>query len=122
VQRLVGDLRGMLEPHLHEEEVLLFPMVRRLVDAVAAGNAVPEVRRSVLTGAIPAMVIEHRDLCAALARMRELTGDYRVPADASDDYRALLEGLAVVEADVRQHVAEENERLAPSVLDLLDEA
>lgn len=122
VQRLVGDLRGLLEPHLHEEEVLLFPMVRRLSEAVADGKTVPEVRRSVLSSAVPAMVREHADVRAVLARIRELTGGFKAPSGASDDHRSLFEGLALVERDLDRHVDEEHDLLTPAVTALLDQA
>ena len=56
---------------------------------------------------------EHQDAGAVLERFRALTGGYAAPADACNTYRALLDGLARLEADMHRHVHLENEILFP---------
>jgi regulator of cell morphogenesis and NO signaling len=45
--------------------------------------------------------------------MRGLTGGYTPPDDACTTYRALLDGLADLEADMHRHVHKENNILFP---------
>ena len=45
--------------------------------------------------------------------MRALTRDFTPPADACNTYRALLSGLAELEADMHAHVHKENNILFP---------
>jgi regulator of cell morphogenesis and NO signaling len=65
---LVG-LKAELEQHMMKEEQVLFPMITRGQGAMAGG---------------PINVMEHEHVSAgqALRRLRELTDDYEVPAEA----------------------------------------
>ena len=56
---------------------------------------------------------EHDSAGAALARMRQLTGDYAPPQDACNTYRAMLATLEEFEADMHQHIHKENNILFP---------
>lgn len=96
-------LRGDLEPHMAEEERVVFPLCRGLGDGADA-----EV-------ALGVMEHEHEGAGEALARMRELTGGYEPPADACNTYRAMLDGLAELERDMHLHVHEENNVLFPKI-------
>ena len=49
---------------------------------------------------------------------RELTGDYAVPDDACNTYRAMLDGLKQLETDMHQHVHKENSILFPRAIQL----
>jgi len=92
-------LRQELDAHMMKEEIVLFPMIR-------AGS------RSV---ANPIRVMEHEHDSAgrALDRMRTTTGNYALPADACNSYRALFAGLQDLEADLHQHIHLENNILFP---------
>jgi regulator of cell morphogenesis and NO signaling len=98
--------------HMQKEELVLFPLCRRLeageLDAQAAG---PGMRRP-----IDVLTHEHEDAGAALAEMRRLTGGFVPPADACNTYRALLDSLKELEADMHQHVHLENNVLFPAAL------
>ena len=92
-------LREELEAHMMKEEMVLFPMIR-------AGNG---------PVATPIRVMEHEHDSAgrALERMRAVTGNYALPADACNSYRALFAGLQELEADLHQHIHLENNILFP---------
>jgi regulator of cell morphogenesis and NO signaling len=62
------------------------------------------------------MVMEHDSAGDALQKMRQLTRDYSVPADACNTYRAALDALATLEADMHQHVHKENNILFPRAI------
>ncbi len=112
VAAVFEELRADLEPHLLEEEQLLFPMVREL--SSASGHR--EARRGQLEESIAGLVTEHDRAGELLARLRELTDDHEPPADACATYRALYAGLAELEADTHLHVHKENNLLFPAVL------
>jgi regulator of cell morphogenesis and NO signaling len=102
-------LKGDLEFHMLKEEKVFFPIIKRFETA-------PESTRfygGSVARAILVMENEHDDAGAALTRLRALTGDYRPPADACNTYRALLHGLAELEADLHRHVHKENSILFP---------
>jgi regulator of cell morphogenesis and NO signaling len=59
---------------------------------------------------------EHDALGVLLDEVRALTGDYRVPADACNTWRALWQGLEVLEHDCHEHIHLENNVLFPRAL------
>ncbi len=50
--------------------------------------------------------------------MRQVTGDYTLPAHACSTYRALFEGLEALEADLHVHIHLENNILFPRAIAL----
>jgi regulator of cell morphogenesis and NO signaling len=92
-------LRQELEAHMMKEEMVLFPMIR-------AGSGS-------VTNPIRVMEHEHDSAGLALDRMRAVTGNYALPADACNSYRALYAGLQELEADLHQHIHLENNILFP---------
>jgi regulator of cell morphogenesis and NO signaling len=113
--RLVFDeLRVDLEPHLMKEERILFPMIREL----ESPDTAPSFHCGTLANPIRVMCGEHDLVGALLARLRQLTGGYEVPADGCASYRALYDSLAQLEADTHMHVHKENNVLFPAVIEL----
>ena len=96
-------LKAELEDHMAKEEQILFPMIERGRGAMAMGP-------------ISVMEHEHESAGAALKRLRELTGDYQVPAAACTTWRALWFGLGALEESLHQHIHLENNILFPRAL------
>jgi regulator of cell morphogenesis and NO signaling len=112
VAALVHAIRADLEPHLVKEERVLFPMVRELAVATSA----PDFHCGALSNPISVMLREHDAVGAMLARLRDLSDGYTVPADGCGSYHALVTGLAELEGDTHRHVHVENNVLFPAVL------
>lgn len=113
----LGDVRvtfhavaDELEQHMLKEEHILFPACVALERGTENGFPFGSV-------AIPIamMVHEHDEVAAGLAGMRAATDGFVPPADACMSYRAMLERLAVLEADTHRHVHEENNILFPRI-------
>lgn len=102
-----------LQSHMMKEEQILFPMVRQ----IDAAEEAPEFHCGSLANPIRVMEAEHREAGDALATMRTLTSDYTPPPDACNTFRALLDGLKQLEADMHQHVHKENNILFPRALE-----
>ncbi|MCZ7531317.1 MAG: iron-sulfur cluster repair di-iron protein [Acidimicrobiia bacterium] len=102
-----GGLKSELEPHLAEEERVLFPAIRQTAvdDGVTEGTA----------DLIAKLEDEHDSAGALLAHLRAATGNFLVPADGCASYQALYEGLAGLETDTHLHVHKENNVLFPAV-------
>ena len=98
-----AGLRAELEQHMAKEEQILFPMV---MQGRGSGAGAP----------ITVMIHEHEIAGAALRRLRELTDDYTVPAEACNTWRALWHGLAALEGDLHDHIHLENNILFPRAL------
>ncbi|MEX0774561.1 MAG: iron-sulfur cluster repair di-iron protein [Phycisphaeraceae bacterium] len=98
--------------HMMKEEQILFPLIRQL----DAGQACGTSHCGSIANPIRMMEYEHDNAGAALAKFRQLTSDYTPPADACNTFRAALDGLAQLEADMHQHVHKENNVLFPRAL------
>ena len=113
VQRLYGELRADLEPHLTREEQELFPRIRQL-DA-ASDSSVPTRD---LAAQIEPLAGEHEMVGALLDDLRRATSDYAVPEDGCASYAACYRALADLEEDTHLHVHKENNLLFPLVVRL----
>jgi regulator of cell morphogenesis and NO signaling len=107
-QHVLAGLTQELSSHMGKEENVLFPWIVLLESPDS-----PTVPRGSVANPIHVMEHEHRDAGEALRRLRELTGDYRVPADGCTSYLALLHGLMELEHDLHLHIHKENNILFP---------
>jgi regulator of cell morphogenesis and NO signaling len=101
-----------LDMHMRKEEEILFPAIRAL-----EGRGTAALHCG-LEGPIAVMEYEHEEAGRALARLRELAGDYVPPEDACGSWRALWAGLDEFERDLHVHVHLENNVLFPRVREL----
>jgi regulator of cell morphogenesis and NO signaling len=112
VAEVMAEIRADLEPHLRKEEEVLFPMIRSL----ASASSRPSVPCGSIANPIAVMEQEHVAVGGLLAEMRDLTHGYQAPADTCASTRALMAGLAELEADTHLHVYKENNHLFPAVM------
>ena len=113
VQELFGDLANELSVHLMKEEQVLFPYVVRMEEAAIAKEPVPPAMFGTVVNPVRMMMQEHDGAGAALKQLREITGNYAVPADACFSYTTLYEALQAFEGDLHQHIHLENNILFP---------
>ena len=92
-----------VESHLGKEEKILFPLI---LGGRGRAAFMP----------IKVMMAEHQDHYANLAHTRALTNEFALPPDASSAWRALYLDLQRLEADLRRHIAIENDVLFPRVM------
>lgn len=104
--------------HMHKEEMMLFPAIERYEAAVQGGSLLPPSPFGSIANPIAVMEAEHESAGSALGRIRELTIDFQAPSYACSTYRALLEGLKALEADLHIHIHLENNILFPRVIAL----
>ena len=98
-----GPLKEELEAHLMKEEMILFPLIR--------------AARPGALGPIRVMLAEHDSAGEALARLRQMTGNYVAPVEACNTWRALYFELAELERDLHRHIHLENNILFPRALE-----
>jgi regulator of cell morphogenesis and NO signaling len=107
-------LKAELEPHMMKEERILFPIVRQL----EASPLRQEFHCGSVANPIRQMEYEHDQAGDALAILNESTDAYTPPEWACNTYRALLDSLARLEADMHQHIHKENNVLFPKAIQL----
>ena len=102
-----------LATHLLKEEDVLFPYIKEMDAQVAASGTAAPMHCGSVQDPIRQMEHEHENAGEVLARMREITGNYTLPADACPTFAALYELLARIEADLHEHIHLENNILFP---------
>jgi len=111
VAEVFAEIRNDLEPHLRKEEDIIFPMIRTL----ASASSMPSFDCGSIAKPIAVLEREHSVVGGLLAQLRELTDGYQAPADTCASTKALMVGLAELEADTHLHVHKENNHLFPTV-------
>lgn len=118
----VAEVFSRIEPdlasHMHKEEVVLFPMIKQLVQAERAGTGLSELNGRSIEKGIFMAESEHEQAGLDFQELRQLTGEYKVPEDACNSYRILYEKLLEFETDLSQHIHLENNILFPRAVEL----
>jgi regulator of cell morphogenesis and NO signaling len=112
VARLFGEIDRELTQHLHNEENVLFPAVKKAVQSPSG-----EVR-SILLSEITRMTGEHEFAGGAMDNINEMTHGYQVPEDGCNTYQVTFKLLKQFEDDLHIHVHLENNILFPKALKL----
>lgn len=92
-----------LEMHMHKEEQILFPMIKRGMGEMAEGP-------------VSVMNAEHDEHAARLRRLEELAHDCVPPPGACNTWRACYGGVRALVDDVMEHIHLENNVLFPRAL------
>ena len=102
--------------HMMKEEVVLFPYILRMEEAVIAHESILPPPFGTVQNPINMMEQEHDSAGSALRTMRQASNGYTAPAEACVSYQALYRALAEFEADLHQHIHLENNILFPRTL------
>ncbi|MCC7157833.1 MAG: iron-sulfur cluster repair di-iron protein [Bryobacterales bacterium] len=105
-----------LDLHMHKEEMMLFPAIERLEAAIEGGGPAAAPPFGSVRNPIMVMEREHDTAGGGLTQIRKLTRDFEIPPYACTTYRAMLEGLQALEADLHTHIHLENNILFPRAM------
>ena len=116
VDKLTAELNAELSSHLEKEEQVLFPYIAAA--AAPDRQAGPQLLPPFGSVHNPIRQMEHEHDAAGehLAKLREVTDNYNLPADACPTFRALYEELQQMEADLHEHIHLENNILFPRAI------
>ncbi len=109
VREVLLSLIAELGAHTMKEERVLFPMIV----AIDGASEKPCFHCGSIANPLGVMEEEHESAGRALVSLRSLTRDFSTPADGCATYRAFMDGLAELEADLHRHIHEENNILFP---------
>lgn len=109
LQREFRALRDELLEHMMKEDEILFPAVV----ALEQGRPAATGAHAWIDGPIEMMEVEHVHAGAALAAMRQVTGNYTLPPGACPTFQGLFYGLDQLERDMHVHIHLENNILFP---------
>lgn len=118
IKTLFDACAGELTVHMKKEELMLFPFIRKMVQAKQAGNKKVAAPFGTVQNPIQMMMHEHTTEGERFRRIRELSNQYTVPADGCNTYRVAYAGLQAFEDDLHLHIHLENNILFPGSIEL----
>ncbi len=107
-----------LSTHMMKEEMVLFPYIERMEEAVIAGEPVLPAPFGTVDKPVAAMVHEHDSSGNLLRAIRELSNQYAPPQEACTSYKTLYGALEEFERDLHQHIHLENNILFPRAIEM----
>ena len=113
VQAVFAGLGEELTSHMMKEEMILFPYISRMEEAVEEKGHKPLAPFGTVSNPVQMMEMEHESAGNALKELRSLTSDYVPPQEACFSYRTLFSALETFEKDLHQHIHLENNILFP---------
>lgn len=121
IREIFNVTSGHLAVHMKKEELLLFPLIRKL-ERIKADRGLGEGRRlGSVRDMIENMEDDHLDEGQQLFRMAELSGNYTIPLDACASFSVLYQMLKEYETDIHVHIHLENNILFPRAIALEQE-
>jgi regulator of cell morphogenesis and NO signaling len=114
----LAKLSEELTQHLAKEELVLFPYVAGLEQALCDGSPLPRSCFGNVANPIAMMTQEHDAAGSLLAELRRLSGNFTTPPGACPTFIAFYEGLKEFEGDLHQHIHLENNVLFPRAIEL----
>ena len=106
--KLFTMLSDELIEHLSDEEQAVFPLIKSVSEKRDRGEAVSDKEMNELKNQLNLMIDDHEGAGKVMAKIRELSNDFRPPADACKTYQVLYRNLGGFEADLHKHVHLEN--------------
>jgi regulator of cell morphogenesis and NO signaling len=113
-----GGLAQELTTHMMKEEMVLFPYIERMEEAVVAKEPVLPPPFGSVRNPVAMMMNEHDGAGSALRSMRAIGNGYAAPPDACISFQTLYQALAAFEADLHQHIHLENNVLFPRAIEM----
>ena len=113
LQESFSALAAELALHMMKEELMLFPYIVRMEEAVAQREPVLPAQFGTVENPVRMMLHEHDSAGSALRSMRQASHGYLVPQESCVSYQTLYHALEQFEADLHQHIHLENNILFP---------
>ncbi|MBO0323765.1 iron-sulfur cluster repair di-iron protein [Muricauda sp. CAU 1633] len=104
---------GELAKHMKKEELVLFPMIRKMVGSTQDKKALGRPQFGTIKNPIQTMMEEHDNEGERFRKIAALSSDYTPPADACNTYRVAFSLLQEFEEDLHRHIHLENNILFP---------
>lgn len=107
-----------LTHHMQKEEMILFPYIRKLVQARLTHQSLSRPPFGSVMHPITMMMQEHDIEGDRFRKMETLSGKYTPPEDACATYKVTYATLKEFEADLHRHIHLENNILFPGAIAL----
>lgn len=118
INELFQGCAADLTQHLKKEELILFPFIRKMVDASITGRPLDRPHFGTVENPVTMMMHEHDAEGERFRKIAELTDNYTPPADACNTYQVTFAMLKEFEEDLHKHIHLENNILFPAAVEL----
>lgn len=118
LQQLVAESLTDLEAHLSKEEQVLFPYLYDLFAAATEERTLAPMHCGSIANPIRVMHLEHEHEGDRYLHIRQLTGNFSVPADGCASYRLMMQELEAFVDALFEHIHLENNIIFPEFLKL----
>ncbi|MDH5380181.1 MAG: iron-sulfur cluster repair di-iron protein [Cyclobacteriaceae bacterium] len=102
--------------HMQKEEVVLFPFIRKMVEAKEQGKKLENPHFGTVENPVSMMKVEHETEGDRFAKIASLSNNYTPPADACTTYRVTFSMLKEFEDDLHKHIHLENNIVFPKAM------
>ncbi len=116
IRATMTGLAQELTMHMMKEEMVLFPYIARMEEAVIQHEPVLPPPFGSVQNPVSMMEQEHESAGNALRAMRKASDGYVPPTDACISYQTLYKALSEFEADLHEHIHLENNILFPRAI------
>jgi regulator of cell morphogenesis and NO signaling len=111
------EMFSELKVHMKKEENILFPYIKQLEAANAAGSKIDKPFKSILQP-ISVMENDHEVVGLLTEEIRRLSNNFTLPMEACNSYALLYRKLEEFESDLHTHIHLENNILFPKAIEL----
>ncbi|WP_445735355.1 iron-sulfur cluster repair di-iron protein [Mariniflexile sp.] len=118
INELFSASAGELASHMKKEELILFPFIKRMVNAKLENTTVQSPQFGTVENPIAMMMQEHDNEGERFREIAELTNNYNPPADGCNTYQVTFAMLKEFEQDLHLHIHLENNILFPGAVKL----
>jgi regulator of cell morphogenesis and NO signaling len=118
IERLYRIVRNELLQHMQKEERILFPYIKKIVQAKNDRTTILESSFGSIKNPINMMEAEHEQAGNILKEIANLTMNYTPPEWACNTFKALYAKLDEFEQDLHLHVHLENNILFPKAIEM----
>ena len=105
-----------LAAHMKKEELILFPFIKKMVEAKKTGEPLPTPRFGTVENPVAMMKHEHEAEGERFVKIAELTNNYEFPDDACGTYQVTYRMLEDFQNDLHKHIHLENNILFPKAI------
>ena len=117
VEQLFKESVAELAMHMKKEELILFPHIRKMVQAKNSGTALQTALETV-QNPIKMMMHEHDAEGERFRKIAALTNNYTPPEDGCNTYKITFSFLKEFEDDLHLHIHLENNILFPKSIEM----
>ncbi|MEG1616867.1 MAG: iron-sulfur cluster repair di-iron protein [Bacteroidales bacterium] len=108
VASIVEEIMADMDQHQMKEERILFPFIEAMEESIQNGTPIPQSCFGDVNNPIRAMENDHDHVGEMLFRLKEITNNYELSADACQSYVMLFKRLEAFQNNTFRHVHLEN--------------